>query len=113
VEISKREGQLTDVLFNNKKVGFQINSPHASNIQINTVYWPGWSAFVDGKKTEILYNNSKGLMHINAPLGKHFVSLIFGEDNLSLTADIVSVISFCLLILIAGRKKLISNYEFY
>src|ERR1035437_639550 len=76
-------------------------------IQINTIYFPGWQAYVNGERTEILYNNPNGLISLNLNKGVNNVEVKFSETAVGHLADLVSIISIgYLLIFISARKKI-------
>lgn len=105
VQIVKGKGRIDELFYNNKKISFVTDLSSASVVQINSIYWPGWVVKVDGKYKKILYNNSRGLMQLDVTAGNHNVILIFGEDRLRLFADLISVFSLLLLILICKFKQ--------
>lgn len=55
----------------------------------NTMYYPGWKVFVDGREQEINYDNGK--INFAVSPGKHEVVSKFGETNFRKTADLISV----------------------
>jgi hypothetical protein len=76
-------------------------------IQINTIYFPGWQAYVNGEKAEILYNNPNGLISLRLNKGANNVEVKFAETTVGRLADLISIISIgYLLIFILARKKL-------
>jgi uncharacterized membrane protein YwzB len=76
-------------------------------IQVNTIYFPGWYAFVNGKQTEIIYNNPMGLINLRLEKGLNNVEVIFKETPLRLFSDLISVISLGGLFgLVLLRKKI-------
>jgi hypothetical protein len=76
-------------------------------IQINTIYFPGWQAYVNGEHAKILYNNPNGLISLNLNKGANNVEIRFAETTVGHLADLVSIISIgYLLIFILARKKI-------
>jgi hypothetical protein len=75
-------------------------------IQVNTIYFPGWQASVNGEPAEILYDNPNGLISLNLNKGANNVEIKFSETAVGHLADLVSIISIgYLLIFISARKK--------
>ncbi len=91
VEISR--GNIENLSFNSRKINFSLDLPIEENVKINTIYYPGWSLYVDGKKTNINYDNQYGLMMLNIKEGKHLISGVFSETPVRLTSDLISLIS--------------------
>jgi hypothetical protein len=76
-------------------------------VQINTLYFPGWYAFVNGKPAEILYNNPKGLISLRLDKGMNNVQVVFRETPVRLFSDLISIISMLgLVTFILIRKKI-------
>jgi hypothetical protein len=104
VEISKGEGITSSVVYNNKQIQFAIESKKVTTVQINTIYWNGWKAFLDNKEIPIQYQNPKGVMRISVPNGKHEVIVLFSETPVRLLSDILSCISLCILLGISAKR---------
>jgi hypothetical protein len=62
-------------------------------IQVNIIYFPGWTAYVNNKEGQILHNNPKGLIQIPLSRGSNQVSVIFKETWVRLLSDGLSLIS--------------------
>ncbi len=105
VEIVEGSGNIENIFLGSNKLSFSANLNSNSTIQVNTVYWPGFSASIDGKSARILYNNSKGLININMPKGKHLVELKFGETPLRKSANSVSMLSLVALLYLSYKNR--------
>lgn len=82
-----------------------LTAPRA--IQINTIYFPGWVAYVNGKPAQILYNNPRGLINLNLNKGVNNVQVKFSETPVRIVADLISVLGLVgLLGLILLKKKI-------
>lgn len=97
VEVSS--GQVNNVFYNSKKITFSVSLPKAQKVQVNTIYYPGWKFYVDGKIIKIDYNNIGGVMNLNIGSGEHAVVGQLSETPLRLISDIVSIASMLLLII--------------
>ena len=76
-------------------------------ITINTIYFPGWQAYVNGEPAGILYNNPNGLISLSLNKGDNNVEVKFSETAVGHLADLISIISIgYLLIFILARKKI-------
>lgn len=78
---------------------FLISANKSSQITINTAYFPGWTAFVDGDKSEI--KNKNGLIAIEVPQGKHLVEVRFLDTMVRMMASFVTIFSLCLVIVLS------------
>lgn len=106
VELIKGVGNIQNVFFNSKQIKFSVNVLSQSIIRINTIYYPGWSAFVDKTNMPISSSNEKGVMDVSVSSGKHVVQLNFGETPLRLISDMISLsVLFMFLLLVIKRNK--------
>lgn len=93
---------------------YKVNAQTEVRLRENTLYFPGWEVLVDGKKTNIEFQDpgSRGLMTFFVEKGEHNIDLIFKETKLRLIADIISLLSF-VIILILGILKKTSIWQHY
>lgn len=101
VEILNGKGTVRNLIYNSNKLTFDLNLKSKSQIRINTIYFPGWKVSVDDKSAPLSINNIHGVMEFPVPTGEHSVRAEFGETELRLFSDVVSLISFISLIVIA------------
>jgi hypothetical protein len=88
------------------KTEFNVSLTEQRLIQINTIYFPGWQAYVNGEFTEILYNNPNGLIMLNLNKGTNNVEIKFAETTIGHLADLISIVSVgYILIFILSKKK--------
>lgn len=85
-----------------------INVKTSANIIDNTIYFPGWQVFVDGKKVPIEFQdiNHRGLITFNIPSGIHKIVVIFKESQIRLFSDIISLLSFAILLFVLFKEWL-------
>ncbi|MBI5451875.1 hypothetical protein HY945_00245 [Candidatus Gottesmanbacteria bacterium] len=88
---------------------FTAKLPAEDKIIINTVYFPGWEVFVDGKKIPIGYNKH-GVMEIALEKGEHNIKTVFAETPLRKIADIISIVSFLFLIIGFVKRKKVNMF---
>lgn len=105
VVIEKGSGSVSTIDQTNNSLAVAVSLKKSSIIQINTIYWPGWQAKLDGKPVAIFYSNLQGVMTFQIPAGEHSLRLVFGETPLRLFADILSLFSLIGLVIFAQRKK--------
>ncbi len=106
VEIIEGNASVRNVFSNSKQITFSVDALSQSIVRINTIYFPGWRVTVDKINAPISYANEKGVMDISVISGKHNVSLDFGETQLRLISDIISMLSiFTLLFFMIKRNK--------
>ncbi len=105
VEIIKGKGSIENISYNNTQTVFSITANEPVHLKINTLYWPGWRIFVNNKETVFSYENSAGVIELDVPTGTHQVRVSFSETPLRLFADVISIVSIGLLLLIIFRFK--------
>ena len=83
--------------------------------KFSLLYFPGWTAKIDGKKAEInsQYQDKnfdfRGLITLKIPSGQHEIFLNFGETPLRKLADFLSLIFFLGLLISLGVKLVHKN----
>jgi len=90
----------------------EVTSDNAQFLE-NTVYFPGWKVFVDGKEVEVEYQdpNHRGLLTFFIPQGTHELKVIFSETKLRRFANLISLFSISILIIVGiiAKRKLWSK----
>ena len=99
IEVLSNVGVVNDVFYNSKKISFKINSPIKEIVRINSIYYPGWKAYINDNASKISYQNNKGVMDLVVPAGANYIQLYFSETPLRLGANIISIASFMSLII--------------
>lgn len=98
-------GEISNLTYNSKNISFTIASSNNSIVRINTIYYPGWNASIDGEQSIIEYKNKFGVMDFSVPKGQHSVQLSFSETPLRLFSDFLSVVSLLALFFVLKFKK--------
>ncbi|EKD86929.1 MAG: hypothetical protein ACD_37C00098G0002 [uncultured bacterium] len=103
-------GEVSNLSYNSERIYFETSGDTDKMARINTIYYPGWQAEVNNNKVQISYDNPQGVMEINLPKGENKVELVFKETPVRLFANILSLVSFILLIVIC-RKSVINIFK--
>ncbi len=77
---------------------FKIINEKVAKIRVNTIYFPGWEAVINGRNTEISYLDGNGLIILNLDPGENYVVVSFKETMLRIIANLISFISGGLLL---------------
>lgn len=86
---------------------FKIKALGDTVLLNNTLYFPGWKAYVDGKEVEINYNNDFGQITFPVKKGEHDIVLRFGETKIRQVGDFATLGGLVLIsILVLFRKKI-------
>ncbi len=88
------------------KILFSTDLKNMQTIQINTVYFPGWEAFINGNNLNINFKEN-GLIRLSLPAGKNNVEIIFKETPVRIFADLLSILGLVALfaLLFLGKNK--------
>jgi len=102
-----RSGKLTIIEDKSHKLVFRTEASSSQVVTVNTLYFPGWQATLDGQKRELLIAQATGLMEVSVPKGTHQVQLELRETPLRLVADGMSLISILgIAVLLLKTKRL-------
>ena len=102
------KGEVKNLIYNSKRINFRTLFESEQTARVNTIYYPGWKASVNGQQIEIDYGNSGGVMDLKLPAGTNTVELKFEETPLRLFADFLSLASLTLLF-VWRRKDFLSS----
>lgn len=104
--ISKGSGTIYPKIINGSTFEFDVELSQDSELQVNTLYYPGWGVLVDNNFVQINYDNPSGVIKFTVPKGSHSIFGEFRETGIRLFADFVSI----LCIVICGWLVLQSYY---
>lgn len=113
MEVISGQAKIKEVKRTSTEHKYTINADNDVRIRENTLYFPGWRVFVDGKKTDIEFQDQKnrGLITFYAPKGEHNIEILFQQTKLRILSSFISVFSLGIigLILIFSKRKLFSK----
>ena len=80
---------------------FNLEVKNEAKVRVNTFWFPGWHASIDGKEVSIDKNNPMGLMDIDIPEGNHLLKVEFKNTHLRNIAMIISLVAFVIFLVLA------------
>jgi hypothetical protein len=94
-EAEIKEGVRTST---NHEYSITVNSNEA-RIRENTLYFPNWIVYANGKKLPIQFQDpsERGLITFTLPKGKYKVDVTFADTKLRVISDIISIFSLCMI----------------
>jgi hypothetical protein len=104
VEFLNGNADVSDLVEKSNVISFNLSNVSSTNLRVNTIFYPGWNAYVNNKKVLINYDNDKGVMDIPVNTYSKNVRLVFSETPLRLFADVLSIIGFAILVLYPFNK---------
>ena len=111
IEVIEGEAEIRKISRTSTHHKYQIEAPFKSRVRENTLYFPGWKVYIDGKEykgVQFHDPDHRGLMTFYVLEGQHAIDIKFEETKLRQTSNAVSIVSFGLLGVIGflGRFKL-------
>lgn len=109
IQIIAGNGSIRSYVRKNSWRTFITESNQPINILDNTLYFPGWKAYVDGKEIPIEFqdSNHRGLMTLLVPAGNHEIKLSFRETGFRQLANVISLLSIGFAIVLLRRSMII------
>lgn len=98
IEIIDGIAQITEEKMKLIEYQFSILAKTASIVRVNTLYYPGWTVFVDTENIPIDFIKD-GTITFFVPSGEHTVRVYFTETPLRLMANMISLVSLFWLVL--------------
>lgn len=93
VEIMEGDMDINNLKYNSRMIEFDADVKMDSLVQINTIYFPGWKIFIDGKEATVNFNNNQGLIQVIVNQGSQKVEGKFTQTPVRKTADIITLLS--------------------
>ncbi len=100
-EVLKGSAVITPLTRSSTRHSYNVNAEYRSRIRENTLYFPGWRIYIDGK----LYSGvqfqdpeSRGLMTYYIPTGEHKVEVVFGDTRLRTISNYVSLAALIIVV---------------
>lgn len=107
VEVVSGDAIIENIQSTSKSTTFVYKATIPSQIRVNTIYYPGWNAFIERDSVPINYNNAKGVMTIDAePTGQSRVMFYFSETLLRMSANYLTIFGILVLLFILLRPML-------
>ena len=107
IEVLEGFAEISDILYSSNKISFSYKANKDSTLRINTIYYPGWKVYLDGRNINEAHENTKGTMEINVPKSGNKVVLLFQETISRQLSNLVSLVSLLTLTLILIKPMLL------
>jgi len=105
-EIISGEGEIKLISQNSKKINIDTDIKKSSVIKINSVYFPGWQAKINGNTSRIIYNNPEGIMLLSLKPGKNNILLTWNETPIRQISDIISILSLFIILYVLIKPQI-------
>lgn len=101
VEFKIGKGDVEMIKNHSGEISAEVSTEALSRVKLNQYFFPGWNINIDQKPVKMSYlmkGDDYGLMEFDLPAGKHLLDAKFNETPVRRFADIVSIISYFLVI---------------
>lgn len=71
----------------------RVRAFEETQVQVNTIYFPGWQVKIDGKTSSLDYQNQFGLITFQLPKGDHEVIIKYTKSQVHLTSELISLVA--------------------
>ena len=91
-----------------------IDTSMNSQVQVNTIYYPGWEYKINGVIIKPILTNKNGTVIFNLSRGYNMLEGTFKETPLRLVSDLISIfsaISILLTVIWLSRKNVVRKYS--
>lgn len=102
-EIISGQGKISSITWKTNYHLFQTDSRLKITMIDRTVFFPGWTVFINGIKVNTINQNdpkTKGLIAFEVPEGQHKIEVKLLEPTLNKVADVISLLSVIVLLLL-------------
>lgn len=107
-EIIAGNGKILNSTVKNSSRQYKITAAASILMADFTFYFPGWSAYIDGKKTNIEYQDPqyRGIITYFVPKGQHIIDVKLEDTKVRFLGKLTSILSLALIsLLFIFRKK--------
>lgn len=109
IQVIYGKAKINEVFRNSVRHTYEIDSDSRVRIRENTLYFPGWTVYVDGKQNpdvEFQDAANRGIITFYVEAGKHTVDVVFKSTKIRQIADGISFVTIVILIaLVAASFK--------
>ncbi|MDD5567428.1 MAG: 6-pyruvoyl-tetrahydropterin synthase-related protein [Patescibacteria group bacterium] len=111
-KIEKVQGdvEILDAKINSARYQFELLAKEDSVMQINSLWFPGWTATLDGKKIPIEIWSDLGIMRVEIPQGTHNLDIVFKNTTSRQIGNMVSLAGLIIMVILAVFIKHINQF---
>ena len=98
-EVIEGTGSIQEIKRTSINHEYLITTTSGGRIRENTLYFPGWSVFDNGKKLDIEFQDpaNRGLITYQLSPGVHKISIVFTDTKLRMLSNALSLVAFIFL----------------
>jgi hypothetical protein len=94
IEIVKGEGTSEILSWKSAERTIKLIAEHPIVVKVQTFYFPGWKAYLDGTEIALQIDSATGAMLIDIPKGDHMLKLKFVDTPVRYYGKLISLLSF-------------------
>ncbi len=92
--------EILEARYGPNSILMRLDAPQSFQATINSLYFPGWRALVDGDEISILPTPGLGLISVAIPAGEHLIEIRFQDMPIHWWSKLTAGLSLMLLLLI-------------
>lgn len=105
VAVLKGKAEIKNLSLKSHQYTFNVIAEDEAEVLVNTAYFPGWKAWLDGEEIEVTLDNGK--IKFTSPRGEHQVVVRLRNTPIRTLADLISLVSWVGLAgFVINRRKL-------
>lgn len=104
-KIELQDGRILSQSIRSNQIVLTVSTLNNTNLGVNTVYFPGWYAKVDGAPVPIMHE--RGIIQLVIPKGEHTIEIFWKETPLRTLSNGISIGSILVLLFFAYKKKVL------
>lgn len=105
-KIQTEEGKLSYEEISPTNYSALLSTKETTMVFLNSYFFPGWKAYIDGEETKITPGDLYGNISIEVPVGEHSLSFVFKNNFIHLVANSVSFFSGVLVLFLLLKKTI-------
>jgi len=109
LEVIDGSVQVKEVTRSSTRHEYTVSSDGSARLVENTLFFPGWKIMVDDVQAGLQFQDPafRGLMTFRVTEGNHKISVLFGETKLRLISDIISGVSWLVILIIGVWRSVV------
>lgn len=104
-KIQVEEGDLSFKEISSTNYSAILSTKETTKVFLNSYFFPGWKAYIDGKETKIDPGDLYGNISIEVPAGTHNLSFVFKNTFVHSAANVISLFSWILVLFLLFKRR--------
>jgi hypothetical protein len=104
-------GEVLGIIERSNWLSAQIKTSVPTQMQINSIFFPGWKVYINNNIVPVTVGEESGLMSVKIPAGTSVLKAVFTSTPVRILADLISIIAIlgCLSLWLISKRDLRSS----